>query len=247
MKFEREAAPGIHRVEDANVNWYLIEAEDGVTIVDAGVPGSWHSLERVLGELGRTSGEIRALVLTHAHFDHIGFAERARQELGVPVYVHENDAPLAGHPMQYGHERARSRYLLTKPKALPYILGFLGARAFWPRPLGAVTRFTEGELPVPGAPHVVFTPGHTLGHCSLHLPDRDVVIAGDALVMVDPYTGNVGPRIVAGGATADSDRALRSLDGLADTGAGTVLTGHGDPFREGITSAVSRARRAGPE
>jgi glyoxylase-like metal-dependent hydrolase (beta-lactamase superfamily II) len=243
---ERGAAPDVHRIEDAGVNWYLIEAEAGLTVVDAGVPRSWDSLHAVLRQIGRRPEEIRALVLTHAHFDHIGFAERARAELGVPVHVHENDVPLARKPLQYTHERARSRYLLSKPKALPNVLRFLVARAFWPAPIAAVRRFSGGELDVPGSPRVVFTPGHTLGHCSLHLPDRDAVIAGDAMVMLDPYTGATGPRIVAGAATADSERALASLDALAATGAGTVLSGHGEPWRGGAAEAAELARAAGP-
>jgi glyoxylase-like metal-dependent hydrolase (beta-lactamase superfamily II) len=245
-KIERGAAPDVHRIEDASVNWYLIEAESGLTIVDAGVPASWDSLQRVVGEIGRDLAEVRALVLTHAHFDHIGFAERARTELGIPVYLHENDVPLARKPHQYSHERPRSRYLLTKPRGLPHVLGFLATRAFWPRPLGDVQRFSGGQLDVPGAPRVVFTPGHTLGHCALHLPDRDAVIAGDALVMLDPYTGARGPRIVAGAATADSGRALRSLDAIAGLDAGTVLTGHGEPWRGGAAEAARLARAAGP-
>jgi hypothetical protein len=52
-RLELDAAPGIHRIEDANVNWYLIEAEDGMTIVEAGVPRSWDSLREALGELSR--------------------------------------------------------------------------------------------------------------------------------------------------------------------------------------------------
>jgi glyoxylase-like metal-dependent hydrolase (beta-lactamase superfamily II) len=244
--FERDAAPGIHRVEDANVNWYVVEGEEGLTIVDAGVPGSWQSLRAVLGELGRERGEVRALVLTHAHFDHIGIAERLRSEWHVPVHVHENDVPLARKPLQYTHERARSRYVLGRPKALPYVLGFLRARAFWPAPVRELHRFSEAEeLAVPGAPRVVFTPGHTLGHCALHFPDRDAVIAGDALVMLDPYTGQAGPRLVARAATADGERALRSLDALAATGAGTVLSGHGEPWREGAEAAVAAARSVG--
>jgi glyoxylase-like metal-dependent hydrolase (beta-lactamase superfamily II) len=244
-KIERGAAPDIHRIEDANVNWYLIEAADGVTIVDAGVPRSWNSLLPALSEIGREPDEVKALVLTHAHFDHIGFAERARVELGIPVYVHEDDVPLAHKPMQYSHERARSRYILGRPKALPYAAGFLAARAFWPGPIGAVRRYSDGVLPVPGRPRVVPTPGHTLGHCSLHLEDRDAVIAGDAVVAVDPYTGKRGPRLVARAATADSERAFTSLDALAATGAGTLLTGHGAPLRDGAEAIVERARRAG--
>jgi glyoxylase-like metal-dependent hydrolase (beta-lactamase superfamily II) len=244
-EIERGAAPDIHRVEDANVNWYLVEADDGVTIVDAGVPRSWDSLHEALRQIGRGPDEVRALVLTHAHFDHIGFAERARRELGVPVFVHENDVPLAHKPMQYSHERARSRYVLGRPKAAPFVLGFLAARAFWPRPLGEVERFTDGVLPVPGRPRVVFTPGHTLGHCALHFEDRDAVIAGDAVVTLDPYTGTPGPRLVARAATADSLRALASLDAIAATEAGTVLCGHGPVWTAGAAEIAERARLAG--
>jgi glyoxylase-like metal-dependent hydrolase (beta-lactamase superfamily II) len=245
-RIERGAAPDIHRIEDASVNWYLVEAASGLTIVDAGVPRSWDSLQLVLDEIGRDASEIRALVLTHAHFDHVGFAERARTELKVPVLVHENDAPLARKPLQYTHERARSRYLVTRPRGLPHVLGFLATRAFWPTPVREPQPFSGSELDVPGSPQVIFTPGHTVGHCALHFPDRDAVIAGDAIVMLDPYTGAKGPRIVAGAATADSHWALRSLDALAAVDAGTVLTGHGEPWRGGTAEAVRRARSVGP-
>jgi glyoxylase-like metal-dependent hydrolase (beta-lactamase superfamily II) len=91
----------------------------------------------------------------------------------------------------------------------------------------------------------VFCPGHTHGHCALHFPERDVLVAGDAFVMLDPYTARRGPCIVAGAATADSDRNMRSLDALAQTGAGTVLTGHGEPWTGDVADAVARARAAG--
>jgi glyoxylase-like metal-dependent hydrolase (beta-lactamase superfamily II) len=243
--FERDAAPGIHRVEDANVNWYIVEGEDGLTIVDAGVPRSWDSLHEALRNLGRAATDVKAIVLTHAHFDHIGFAERARNVLGVPVWVHEDDVPLARRPLQYTHERARSRYFLTRPRALPIVLGLLRARAFWPPPVREVRRYTEGMLPVPGSPRVVPTPGHTVGHCSLHFPDRDAIIAGDAVVMLDPYTAETGPRVVARAATGDSERAFASLRALADTGAGVVLTGHGPVWRDGAREAARLAGEAG--
>jgi glyoxylase-like metal-dependent hydrolase (beta-lactamase superfamily II) len=125
------------------------------------------------------------------------------------------------------------------------VASLLRNRAFWPPPIGAVERFSNGSLDVPGAPRVLFTPGHTLGHCALHFPDRDTVIAGDALVMLDPYTAERGPKLVARAATADSERNLATLDPIAATGARTVLTGHGEPWTRGAAEAVRLARVAG--
>lgn len=245
MRIQENAAPGIHRVEDAYTNWYIVEAEDGLTVVDAGVPTSWGSLQEALRRLHRDPSEIRALVLTHAHFDHVGMAERMRRELSVPVWVHEDDLPLARRPRRFSHERRRAPYYATQVRALPIVAALIRSRAFWPAPVRELKRYRTGPLDVPGRPHVLFTPGHTLGHCSLHFPDRDAVIAGDAIVMLDPYTAKEGPKIVAGAATADSERNLASIEAIAETGATTVLTGHGPPWTGGAAEAVRRARAAG--
>ena len=237
-------APGVHRVEDAYTNWYLVEEGGRLTVVDAGVPTSWGSFTDALSSLGHASADVDAVVLTHAHFDHVGFAERARSELGVPVWVHEEDVPLTRNPMGYAHERGRSAYL-TNPGALPIMVSLARNRAFWPSPVADVRVYGDGVLDVPGSPRVVFSPGHTYGHCALWLEDRDVLLAGDGVVTLDPYTGGRGPQIVARAATAYSDRALQSLDALEATGAGTVLTGHGEPWREGIAEACRLARQTG--
>jgi glyoxylase-like metal-dependent hydrolase (beta-lactamase superfamily II) len=242
-----DVAPGVHRVEDAYTNWYLLEDGGRLTIVDCGVPTSWASLHHALARIGRRPDDVEAVVITHAHYDHVGFAERARRELGVPVHVPEGDVPLARHPWAYDFERMPFAYFATNPRALPILASFVRNRAFFAPPVREPVRFTDdaGVLPVPGSPRVVATPGHTLGHCSLHLPDRDAVIAGDAVVMLDPYTARRGPRLVARAAVADSERNLRTLDALAATGARTVLTGHGDPWTDGAEAIVARAREAG--
>src|SRR5690349_18939094 len=87
-------ADGLHRVGDGVVNAYLLVDGTAVTIVDAGMPGLWSDLLAELDAIGRSLDDVRALVLTHGHSDHIGFAERARGR-GVPVSVHELDAALA--------------------------------------------------------------------------------------------------------------------------------------------------------
>jgi glyoxylase-like metal-dependent hydrolase (beta-lactamase superfamily II) len=240
------AAPGIHRVEDAYVNWYIVEDGSGVIVVDTGLPRSWSSLQGALRSLGRAPADIEAVVLTHGHFDHMGFARRARSELATPIWAHERELPVAAHPWRYDHERSRLPYL-RHPRYVA-IFALMGIRgSLFVKGVDRVQTYAAGqELDVPGRPRIVFTPGHTHGHSSLHFPERGAVIAGDALVTLDPYTGREGPCIVAGAATADSREALASLDALAETGAETVLPGHGEPWTGGVAEAVERARAAGP-
>jgi glyoxylase-like metal-dependent hydrolase (beta-lactamase superfamily II) len=245
MTLHRDVAAGVHRIESGPVNWYLVEDTDGVTIVDAGLPRSWDQLGWALARIGRRVDDLRALVLTHAHYDHVGFAERARRELGLPVLVHPGDEPLSRHPWRFDHERHPAAYA-WRPACARNLASMTAQGALWVKGVERVQPIAAGqELELPGRPRVVATPGHTHGHVALHLPDRDTVIAGDAIVTVDPYTGKRGPRLVARAATADVARNLDSLEAIAATGARTVLTGHGEPFTEGAAAAAERARAAG--
>jgi glyoxylase-like metal-dependent hydrolase (beta-lactamase superfamily II) len=176
----------------------------------------------------------------------VGFARRARSELATPIWAHERELPVAAHPWRYDHERSRLPYF-RHPRyvAIFTLMGIHGA--LFVKGVEGVQTYAGGQqLDVPGRPLVVYTPGHSHGHSSLHFPERSAVIAGDALVTLDPYTGREGPCIVAGAATADSRQALASLDALAETGAETVLPGHGEPWTGGVAAAVERARAAGP-
>ncbi|MEE6286475.1 MBL fold metallo-hydrolase [Georgenia sp. MJ173] len=244
-----EVAPGVHLVSRAAVNCYLIEDDDGLALIDAGVPAMWRQLGEAIRSLGHRPRDLRAPALTHAHFDHVGLARRLQERLDLPVWAHPEDHRLAAHPYRYAHENPRAAYPVKHPAAVPILLRVAAAGALCVRgvELDRVRSLVPGrELPVPGRPQVLATPGHTYGHVALHLPDRDVVLSGDALVTLDPYTGRTGPRIVAGAATADSALNLRTLDAVAGTGAGTVLPGHGAPWRQGAAAAVALAREAGP-
>ncbi|HLM50774.1 MAG TPA: MBL fold metallo-hydrolase [Solirubrobacteraceae bacterium] len=243
---DRDAAEGIDRIEDAYVNWYLLGDAGRYTLVDAGLPASWRSLQRALAGRGARLDEIEALVLTHAHYDHVGFAERLRRDHGVPVWVPAGDEELSRHPKRFDFERNPLLYVWRPAAAV-----IVGAMTAAGAPLvggldGPVRVFGAGEtLDVPGSPRAIDTAGHTHGHISLHLPERDAVIAGDAIVTLDPYTGRRGPRLVARAATANVPRAIASLERIADTGARIVLPGHGDPWYRGAGEAAERAAQAG--
>jgi glyoxylase-like metal-dependent hydrolase (beta-lactamase superfamily II) len=242
-----QVAPGVHRLEHAYVNCYLIEDDDGVTLVDAAFPATWPLLLRALSALHRGPTDVKALVLTHAHFDHLGFARRVQKEWGVPVWAHAEEAYIAKHPYRYAHERSRVLYPIREPQVLPVLGTMVRAGALSVRGVAELRFFKPDDvLEVPGAPRVVFSPGHTFGHSALHFASRGALMTGDALVTFEPYTGAIGPRIVSGAATADSEQALRSLDALQQTGAGIVLPGHGAVWTDGIGSAVAAARAVGP-
>ena len=242
----RDVAPGIHRLEHAYVNCYLVEDDGAITIVDAAFPSTWSHLLSALNAIGRSLIDVKALVLTHGHFDHVGFAARAIKELQVPVWVHPADWRLAAHPYRYSRERTPFLYPLKYPSSARVLGAMAAAGALTVKGVSQVMELPpSGRVAVPGHPSVIFTPGHTNGHCALHFPDRDALITGDALVTLDPYKGARGAQIIAGAATTDSQKALQSLVPLAETGAMIVLPGHGEPWLAGIRAAVQSAKLIG--
>lgn len=244
MKIELNLAPGVHRIEHAHTNCYLVTDEEGVTVIDAAFPSTGQAVIDGLAALGRQPTDIKALLLTHGHFDHVGFARGLRESLGVPIWVHPGDRRLAAHPYRYAPQQNRFTFPLRHPGGWPILGTMVAAGGLAVRGVEADHTYADGDvLPVPGRPRAVHTPGHTDGQCVFHLPERGVLISGDALVTLDPYTGRRGPRLVAPAATEDVDLAAASLDRIAGLDAGLLLPGHGDPWRAGTSAAVVEARR----
>ncbi|HEX2070889.1 MAG TPA: MBL fold metallo-hydrolase [Thermoleophilaceae bacterium] len=241
-----EVAEGIRRYDDGIVNWYLVEDGDRLALIDAGFPAGWSTFMTALGTLDRSPSDLEAIVLTHAHVDHLGFAERARRECGAEILVHAAEQQLAESPATIARsERSPLRYLnhgATRRLMLKATL----ARAPLAKGVGKTTTFNDGEVLewLPGRPRAIHTPGHTDGHCALHMPERGVLFSGDALVTRDPYTGATGPRTVVAAATKDTSQALASLDRLDGIEADVILPGHGEPGRGGVAEAVRLARAA---
>ena len=235
------AAGSITRLGSWIVNWYAVEDDGRWTVFDAGAPGHWPELERH----GIRPEAVAAVVLTHAHADHVGVAERLR-EAGARVYVHEADEELARTAKPFGKNEASMLPYLRHAMAWK-LLGHLARNgAVKPQRIGEVTTYADGDvLDVPGRPRAIHTPGHTNGHCALHLEGADALIAGDVLCTLNPLTGARGPQLMPSAFNRSSAQILDSLGRIEDLDA-TLYVGHGEPWTEGIRPAVGQARATGP-
>ena len=229
-----ELAPNLHRIGNDIVAVYLISDTDGVTVIDAGLPGHYRDLIRELTLMGKTVADVRGLILTHGDSDHIGFAERLRREHGVPVYVHEGDAERAkGHGKGTGTGGA---FGLAAFGFIGYSLRKGGLRATY---LTEVVEVHDGDvLDLPGAPRIIGLPGHSAGSIAIHSPAVDAVFVGDGLTTRHVLTGKTGPQPAP--FTDEPEQAIASLAALPQ--ATWVLPGHGAPFSGGTAQAVATVR-----
>jgi glyoxylase-like metal-dependent hydrolase (beta-lactamase superfamily II) len=241
-----EVAAGIYRLTNGVANFYVIEESGKLVLVDAGAPKDWSLFSQLVGQLGRDLGDLDAVLLTHAHTDHTGFAEHARTATRARVFVHHDDVAMAQTGQVGPRDGKTSSYLLRAAFwRTALVLGRRGATKIIP--IREVSAFGDGEtLDVPGKPRVVHAPGHTDGSAAILLEDRQILFTGDVLCTHNAYTGRTGPQIMPSGLNTDTPRALASLDRLHGINAAMLLPGHGEPWTDGLENAIQRARTAGP-
>jgi glyoxylase-like metal-dependent hydrolase (beta-lactamase superfamily II) len=231
--------PHLHRIGNDIVAAYLVDTDDGVTVIDAGLAGHWRDLNAELASMGRSVDDIRGVVLTHGDSDHVGFAERLRRDHGVPVYVHEADAARAR-----GEVKSKASWGRIKLGAtagfLWYAIRKAGIRTTY---LTEVVGVHDGQvLDLPGSPRIIGLPGHSPGSIAIHVPVADAIFVGDALTTRHVLTGHRGPQPAP--FTDDPQQAMASLSHLEDVQATWLLPGHGTPWSGGVADAVRAIRTA---
>jgi glyoxylase-like metal-dependent hydrolase (beta-lactamase superfamily II) len=234
-----QLAPGLHRIGDDIVAAHLIVADEGITLIDAALPGYHRDLLRELAAIGRPVTDIRGIVLTHGDSDHVGFAERLRRDLGIPVFVGAADADRA--------KGAKPPATPADAKRLLPTLGFLlhAARKGIVRipPLTEV-RPMEGEqvLDLPGAPRILPMPGHSPGSVAVHVPAVRAVFVGDELTTRNVLTGRVGPQPAP--FTDDQAASSASLEALRGLDVDWIVPGPGAPWHGDAASLIAAYRSA---
>ncbi|BBH63669.1 hydrolase [Actinoplanes sp. OR16] len=220
----REVIDGVFEIRLGYVNVHVVVTDDGLVLVDTGLPRRAPAIERALRGIRRSLGEVRTVLVTHHHPDHVGSLAEVKRRSGARLIAHAADAP-----------HITGAFPATPPAGL---LGKLVGRLIGDvEPVKLDQLVADEAEPLPGFT-ALHTPGHTRGHLSFLL-DRDggILFAGDA-------AGSRGGRVTPppGPVTADPAEALSSMKRLAERqfehavfGHGRAVTGHAvEAFRKAL-------------
>jgi glyoxylase-like metal-dependent hydrolase (beta-lactamase superfamily II) len=241
-----QVVPGVWRAGTRYVNWYIVDGgAAGLTLIDAGLPGYRRQLGQSLAEIGKQTADVKAVVLTHGHIDHIGFAD-VLHDAGATVHLHPDDVTLAQDPRTNKTDSKSLKYLAW-PGTLAFIAHAVRQGVNRPAPMPESVALVDGAVAdVPGQPVVTHAPGHTNGSCVLEFRDHGVVFVGDLMCTLSFLSGRqADPQLQTRASNRSSAQAMQSLDRLQGIAAHTVLPGHGGPWLDGVEAAAASARRIG--
>ena len=225
----RELAPGAYVLggrKGGQVRAFLLDAGGELTLVDTLFESDARGVLAGIRALGRRATDVKRIVISHAHRSHLGGVAELKRASGATVYAHEREADIVS-----GARRAQ-RVTLRPMQSLriwPFQLGIaLGVPKHTPCQVDQVV--AEGD--VVGPLHVLHTPGHSPGHVAFHWPERNLLIAGDAIATWPGFSA---------GWTAfnlDAERHAASVRRMAGLDAAIVGVGHGDPITQDAADRV---------
>jgi len=230
----------VHLARTALVNWTIVTGESGVMLIDAGFPGSRDEVLTSLRTLGFSPGDVLAILLTHAHIDHLGSATWFAATHGTPVYC---DAGEVGHARREYLQQVSPAALMSqawRPRWLAWSAQ-VALKGGLVRDGVPTARALTGDIAagLPGQPVPIPSPGHTSGHCSYLV--EGVLVAGDALITGHPLARRRGPQLLPSMFNHSDADCARSLEVLSATGVDRMIPGHGDLWVGPIAEAVRHA------
>lgn len=217
------------------VNCHLVIGAHGCVLVDAGLPGSEHKIERALKRQGFGWQDIQCIVITHAHVDHAGSAARVRTLSGAPIVAHAGD-------LDYCLQKRPMRFCATGWFGHVFLRMGLILQPYTPFTPDVLLQTNETlDLSAYGLDgRVLHTPGHTAGSLSVQLASGDVMV-GDLLASGILLGGIVRTGQAIRPPFEDDPYAVAdALQNMVDVGMQRFYMGHGGPL-----PAKEVARHAG--
>ncbi len=193
---------------------YLLEDADGLTLVDTGLASAGTKIIKQLIIAGHKPSDVKRILITHAHLDHVGCVGMLRAATGAEVWCHALEKPVIEGVISVPRREKKPR---------------VAESHFEPTPVART--LSDGELlPILGGLQVVFTPGHAPGHLSFWHPQRRFLITGDVIFYM--FNRMTLPMAIA---TVDMDEDRRSIQKILDLRPEALLFGHGEPM---LTNAL---------
>jgi glyoxylase-like metal-dependent hydrolase (beta-lactamase superfamily II) len=224
----------VERIRAGITNTYLVR-DRGAILVDPGQPGKASAVVRKLSALLPRLEDVRLIVVTHGHFDHVGCGHELRGATGAKIAVHRGDADWVSQGI-----------LSVPPGTTPYgrLFSRVGhvvlPRLFQVRPLQPDMLLDDAEIPLEEygiAGRILPTPGHTPGSVSVLLDSGDLLV-GDMAMNGPPFTWSPSLPIFA----HDMDLMRETWERLLQRDVRTVHPGHGRPFPvEALHRALDRS------
>lgn len=173
-----QIVPGVYEISFGMVRAFLIADDQGLTLIDTGMPGSAGKILKVVQELGRAPRDVRQILVTQCHQDHAGGLAALKKETGAAVYMHPAEAAL----VEAGQAWRPVRPAPGPINALLYRLLIAASRHPEIEPATIEHMVHDGEvLPFAGGLQAIHTPGHTVGHLAFLWPHQGgVLFVGDA-------------------------------------------------------------------
>jgi glyoxylase-like metal-dependent hydrolase (beta-lactamase superfamily II) len=219
--------PGVYVVPMGTANAFLIEDDDGMILIDAGFPRKEAAVFEAIHGLGRPLGQLRHLILTHGHPDHIGSAAAIVRETGARTYLHPLDIPIVetGGPF---------RPMQPAPGLLRQVLCRL---IFHPGelldPVAINQPLTDGEtLPMAGGIDVIHAPGHCAGQVALLWRRGRMLFAGDVCMNIMGLGDPLGFESLSEGRASQRKLAGLSFDAVGFGHGGSISQDASARFRD---------------
>lgn len=225
--------PGVAFVRGTHVNYGFLVEDGQVTLIDSGYPRDVPALLTALAGARLTPNDIVGAVLTHGHTDHQGGVARLRA-LGArfPVYAHTAEVANVRRDVLEQVTVRRAGWNLLRPRVARWAISAASAGAFEDVAVRDVVGVGAGEvLDLPGSPRLIFTPGHTSGHCAVYGEASGVLFSGDALATGHPTLVQRGLSVLPHYFNEDVGLCAVSAEVLRGVECEWLLPGHGAPVR----------------